>query len=243
MVAAGFAAGAINSVIGSGGLVTFPTLLALGYSPVTANVANTLGLVPGSATAVYGYRRELEGQRHRVRTLAVGSVFGSIVGATLLLTLPSSVFDAVVPVLVLLACVLMALQPRLAALVAERRAADARDVGPLALFLVFLTGVYGGYFGAAQSVILLAILAVLVPDDLRRSNALKTVLAGITNGVAALIFIGFAEVAWAAVGLLALGSSAGGAAGATLGRRIPAAVLRGLVIALGIGVALRLLLT
>ncbi len=243
MVAAGFAAGAINSVIGSGGLVTFPTLLAVGYSPVTANVANSLGLVPGSATGVYGYRRELAGQQARVRTLAAGSVLGSLVGATLLLTLPSSVFDAVVPLLVLLACGLMALQPRLAARVAQRRAPDARDVGPLAVFLVFLTGIYGGYFGAAQSVILLSILAVLVPDDLRRSNALKTVLAGIVNAVAAVVFILFAEVAWAAVGLLALGSSVGGATGASLGRRIPPAALRLAVITLGIGVAVSLLLS
>lgn len=243
VVTAGFGAGAVNAVIGSGGLITFPTLLAVGLPTVGANVANNIGLVPGSVTGVWGYRRELAGQRSRVRSLAVGSVLGSLVGATLLLTLPSSVFDAVVPVLVLLACVLMAVQPRLAARVAARRTPDARDVGPLAVFLVFLTGIYGGYFGAAQSVILLSILAVLVPDDLRRSNALKTVLAGIVNAVAALVFIAFADVAWTAVGLLAVGSSAGGAAGAALGRRIPANVLRALVIVLGLGVALRLLLT
>ncbi|CAN5605237.1 sulfite exporter TauE/SafE family protein [soil metagenome] len=243
VVAAGMAAGGINAVIGSGSLISFPTLLAVGYAPVTANVSNNIGLVPGAISGAYGYRRELRGQGRRARTLAVASGTGGLCGAVLLLTLPSSVFDAVVPVLVLLAVALMAVQPPLARWVAERRPDDARDVGAAPLAIAFGAGIYGGYFGAAQGIILLAMLAVFVPDDLKRSNALKNVLAGTVNGVAALLFVVFAHVAWEAVGLIAVGSVVGAALGARVGRRIPPTVLRTLVIVLGIGVAVRLIIT
>jgi uncharacterized protein len=243
LAAAGLAAGGVNTVIGSGSLITFPTLLAVGYAPVTANVTNNVGLVPGSISGALGFRRELEGQRRRARTLATASALGGLTGATLLLTLPSDVFDAVVPVLVLLACALMVAQPRLSAWVAARRPEGARDVGPTPLVLGYLAGIYGGYFGAAQGVILLAVLAVFVPDDLRRSNALKNVLAGTVNGVAAVVFILFADVAWSAAALIALGAVVGGQVGARVGRRIPHAVLRGLVVALGSVVAVRLAVT
>ena len=243
VAAAGMAAGGVNSVMGSGSLITFPTLLAVGYAPVTANVSNNIGLVPGSLSSVYGYRKELEGQGRRARTLAMGSGSGSLVGATLLLTLPSDVFDALVPALVLLACLMMAVQPRLAAWVADRRADDARDVGVAPMAIAFVTGIYGGYFGAAQGVILLAMLAVLVPDELKRSNALKNVLAGTVNAVAALLFIVFAHVAWEVVALIAVGSIIGGLLGSKIGRRIPPTLLRVLVIILGIGVSIRLILT
>src|SRR5262245_41448808 len=160
VVLAGMWAGGINAVIGSGSLVSFPTLLAVGYSPVVANVSNNIGLVPGSVVGAYGFRRELEGQGRRARTMAVASALGALTGATLLLVLPSSGFDAVVPILVLAACGLMLAQPRLSAWVAGRRPQDAPDVSPVALLLGFLAGIYGGYFGAAQGVILLAILGV-----------------------------------------------------------------------------------
>lgn len=243
IAAAGMAAGGVNAMMGSGSLITFPTLIAFGYAPVTANVSNNVGLVPGSIAGAYGFRRELAGQRRRARTLAAGSALGGLTGATLLLTLPSSVFDAVVPVLVLTACVAMVLQPRLARWVASRRPDDAHDVGPAALAAVFLTGVYGGYFGAAQGVILLALLAVLVPDELKRSNALKNVLAGTVNGVAAVIFVVFAEVDWAVVALIAGGAIVGGTLGAKVGRHIPPAVLRTLVVVLGVAVAIRFFVT
>jgi uncharacterized membrane protein YfcA len=236
------AAGAVNAVIGSGSLITFPTLLAFGYPSVTANVSNNIGLVPGSISGAVGFRRELRGQGTRARTLAVASGVGGLTGAVLLLTLPSEVFDAIVPVLVLTACVLMVLQPRLAVWAADRRAAQSRDVPLVALAVVFLAGVYGGYFGAAQGVILLATLGVLVPDDLVRTNALKNVLAGVVNGVAALLFIVFGDVAWSAVALIAVGSVIGAALGARVGRRIPATALRILVVILGIAVAVRLVL-
>ena len=243
ITAAGMAAGGVNAVIGSGSLISFPTLLAFGYAPVTANVSNNIGLVPGAISGAVGYRRELRGQAKRARTLALGSGSGGMVGAVLLLTLPSDVFDSIVPALVLLACVLMVLQPRLAEWVAKRRPEGARDVGIAPLAVTFVAGIYGGYFGAAQGVILLATLGVLVPDDIRRTNGLKNVLAGTVNGVAAILFIVFADVAWPAVALIAVGSVIGGQLGATVGRRIPAVVLRTMVVLLGIGVAVRLLLT
>ncbi|HEX2576737.1 MAG TPA: sulfite exporter TauE/SafE family protein [Aquihabitans sp.] len=243
VIAAGMAAGAVNAVIGSGSLITFPTLLAVGLPPVTANVSNNIGLVPGSVSSVYGYRRELQGQGRRARTLAVASALGGVTGSTLLLTLPSDVFDAVVPLLVLLACALMVAQPRLSAWVAGRRVEGARDVGPVPLAIGFGAGIYGGYFGAAQGVILLSMLAVFVPDELRRSNALKNVLAGTVNAVAAVVFIVFADVDWRAVALVGAGAVVGGALGARVGRRVPPTVLRAAVVVLGVGVAVRLLLT
>ncbi len=243
VVAAGAGAGCVNTIVGSGSLISFPTLLAVGYSPVVANVTNNIGVLPGSITGAIGFRRELAGQRHRVRTLACGSGLGALTGATLLLVLPSDVFDAVVPVLVLAASALMAAQPRLSAWVASRRPEGARDVGPTPVVLCYLAGIYGGYFGAAQGVILLSLLAVFVPDDLRRSNALKNVLAATVNAVAAVVFTLFADVAWGAAALLAVGAVAGGVVGARIGRRIPHGLLRALVVVVGVVVAVRLMLT
>jgi uncharacterized protein len=240
VVAAGLGAGAINAVVGSGSLISFPTLLAVGYTPVTANVSNNIGLVPGSVAGVLGYRRELAGQASRVRKLAVGSILGSLLGASLLLTLPASVFDRVVPFFVLGASLLMAVQPKVSRWVSARRADDAPDVHVFAVLATFVAGVYGGYFGAAQGIILLAVLGILVPDDLQRSNAVKNVLAGLVNSVAAVYFILFAHVAWEAVALVATGSVVGGALGARYGRRIPPVALRRLVIAVGVIVSIRL---
>ena len=241
IVAAGMAAGAVNAVIGSGSLITFPTLLAVGFPPITANVSNNIGLVPGAMSGAFGYRRELEGQATRVRTLAVASATGGLTGAVLLLRLPSQVFASLVPVLVLLACLLLALQPQLSRWVASRRAEDARDVGWVPMAIVFAAGIYGGYFGAAQGIILLATLAVFVPDHLHRSNAVKNVLAGTVNGVAAVFFILFADVDWTVVVLIALGSVVGATLGARYGRRIPSTILRVAIIVLGVLVATKLI--
>lgn len=243
VAAAGAGAGAVNAVIGSGSLITFPTLVAVGYAPVTANVSNNIGLVPGSIAGALGYREELQGQGGRARTLAIASASGGLTGATLLLALPSDVFDTIVPILVLLACALMAVQPRLARHIAERRADDAPDVGIAPLAIAFAAGIYGGYFGAAQGVILLAMLSVFVPDDLHRSNALKNVLAGTVNAVAAVVFILFADVAWEAVALVAIGAVVGGTVGAKVGRKVPPTALRAAVIVLGVFVAVRLVVT
>jgi len=242
ILGAGLAAGTVNTIVGSGSLITFPTLLALGYAPVVANVSNTIGLVPGSISGTVGYRRELEGQRARIRKLAVASVAGGITGGILLLVLPGSVFRGVVPVLILIACVLVALQPRLARRAAERRGQGSEHGGPWLFAAIYATGVYGGYFGAAQGVILIALLGIFIDDSLQRLNAAKNLLAALVNGVAAVLFIVAAHVAWGAAGLLAIGAVVGGQLGATIGRRIPAPLLRVVIVVVGTAVAIKLLL-
>ncbi len=242
VLAAGVFAGAINTVVGSGTLVTFPVLLAVGYGPVVANVSNTLGLVPGSVSGAIGYRRELAGQRRRVLVLATASLLGGIAGAVLLLSLPGSAFEAIVPVLIAVALVLVVLQPRLTRGLAARRRRARPHGGPPLWSGVFGTGVYGGYFGAAQGVILLALLGITIPDeDLQRLNALKNVLAALVNGVAAVVFLFFASVAWLPVLLLAVGSAAGGQLGASIGRRLSPAMLRGVIVVVGLAAIVQLL--
>lgn len=232
VVLAGFAAGTINAVVGSGSLVTFPTLLAVGLPPVVANVSNTVGLVPGGVAAAWGYRRELRGQRSRLRRLASATLCGAVVGAVLLLVLPAEVFTAVVPVLILLACVMVVAQPWLVRRLGERPRRE--HGGPLVWLLVFATGVYGGYFGAAQGVLLIAVLGLGLDETLQRVNAAKNVLAGLANLVAGVVFVLVADVNWAAAGLVALGATAGGLLGARIGRRLPPVVLRAVVVAVGL---------
>ena len=244
VIAAGMGAGAVNAIAGSGSLITFPTLLAVGFPAVTANVSNNIGLVPGSFSGVHAYRAELRGQAQRARRVAVGSALGSIVGAVLLLTLPSKVFDDVVPVLVIGAALLMLFQPWVSARVmaarAERGASHSETV---AAVVCFFAGIYGGYFGAAQGIILLATLGVLLPDELARTNALKNVLAFTVNSVAALIFLFSGHVEWLVVLLIAVGSVVGARLGAMVGKRVPVPLLRGFIVVLGLGVGVKLLLT
>jgi len=240
VLAAGLAAGTINTIVGSGSLVTFPTLLAVGYAPVLANVTNTIGLVPGSLSGAVGYRRELEGQGRRLAVLAIAAVAGGVTGATLLLLLPGSVFRRVVPVLILIACALVVAQPRMSRALDSR--GRVRTHGGAGLFLtVYATGVYGGYFGAAQGVILIALLATFLPDDLQRLNAAKNVLTAIVNGVAAVVFVVASHIAWGAAGLLAVGAVVGGQLGATIGRRLPPVWLRAAIVVVGTTVAVTLL--
>jgi uncharacterized membrane protein YfcA len=230
---AGLAAGTINTVVGSGTLVTFPVLLGVGYPPVLANVTNTVGLVPGSLSGAIGYRAELCGQRPRLLRLGAASLLGGITGALLLLTLPEEAFQAIVPVLIGLACVLVVLQPRLAGWLRERSADRHPHGGPLLYVAIYGAGIYGGYFGAAQGVLLIAIMGLLLDDHLQRINAAKNVLALLVNAVAALVFIAVTDVAWEAAALIAIGSTIGGQVGAAVGRRIPQPVLRGLVVLVG----------
>ena len=242
VLVAGVFAGTINTVVGSGTLVTFPVLLAVGYGPVVANVSNTLGLVPGSVSGAIGYRRELAGQRRRVYVLASASLLGGITGAVLLLSLPSSAFEAIVPALIAIALVLVVFQPRLTRALAARREHARPHGGPLLWTGIFGTGVYGGYFGAAQGVILLALLGISIPDEhIQRLNGLKNVLAAIVNGVAAAVFVIFAHVAWLAVLLLAVGSAAGGQLGARIGRSLSPPVLRGVIVVVGVAAIVQLL--
>ncbi len=238
---AGMAAGTINTVVGSGTLVTFPVLLAVGYPPVLANVSNTVGLVPGSASGAIGYRAELSGQRGRLLRLGTASVVGAVLGAAALLTAPAAAFRAVVPVLIALACVLVVVQPRVAGWLAGRERNPAEHGGALLFTGVLLSGVYGGYFGAAQGVLLIAVMGILLDEDLQRINAAKNVLAGLVNLVAAVVFIAVTDVAWQAAGLIAGGSVVGGQLGAFLGRRIPPTVLRGIIVLVGAAAIVKLL--
>lgn len=234
VLAAGVAAGTINTIVGSGTLITFPVLLAVGYSPVVANVSNTVGLVPGSVSGAIGYRDELAGQRARVARLSAASLLGGITGAVLLLVLPSSAFKAIVPALIAVALVLVVAQPRLSAALAARRDEARPHGGPGLLAGIYGTGVYGGFFGAAQGIILLALMGIALDEDLQRINAIKNVLAGLVNGVAAVIFIVVAHVAWLPALLIAAGSTAGGQIGARIGRRLSPVVLRGVIVVVGV---------
>lgn len=241
---AGVAAGTINTVVGSGTLITFPTLLAFGVPPVTANVSNNVGLVPGSMSGVFGYRRELAGQRSRLLRLGAASLLGGVVGALLLLWLPSAAFDAIVPALIALGVLLVVLGPRIQRSVAAR--AEARggipDHGVWWVWpSVAAAGVYGGYFGAAQGVLLMAILGIGVADSIQRHTATKNVLALVVNAVAAIVFIAVADIDWAVAGLIALGSVVGGQIGAGVGRRLPPLLLRAVIVVVGV-VALVVLL-
>ena len=238
--AAGIAAGTINTVVGSGTLITFPVLLAFGYPPVVANVSNTVGLVPGSASGAFGYRRELRGQRRRAVPLLIASTAGGIIGAILLLSLPASAFKAIVPGFIALALLLIVLQPRLMRVLETRRRPAHERPGPAVTAGVTLSGVYGGYFGAAQGIMLLAILGLTVDDELQRLNALKVVLAGLVNLVAGVIFVFAAHVDWAAAGLIAAGSILGGVIGAHWGRRLPPSALRALIVIVGVIAIIRL---
>ena len=240
VTAAGIAAGTINTVVGSGTLITFPILLAVGYAPVTANVSNSIGLVPGSISGAIGYRRELAGQRSRALALGTCSLIGGVAGAVLLLVLPAQWFKSIVPVFIVVALVLIVLQPRVSAWLEARRRRVRPHGGAGTSAAVLAAGVYGGYFGAAQGILLLAILGIGLPDSLQRVNALKNVLAAIANGVAGVVFLIGAHVAWLPVALIAVGSAAGAQIGAAYGRRLPPPVLRAVIVVVGAVAIIRL---
>jgi uncharacterized membrane protein YfcA len=233
VLAAGLAAGGVNAIVGAGTLVTFSTLVTLGVPPLTANVSNTVGLVAGSVASSVGYRSEVQQQRRRLVRLGPASFLGGLTGAALLLVLPSATFDAVVPLLILVGVVLVLVQPRLAA-----RLATPHDVhgeaGGWLLLGVYVTGIYGGYFGAAQGVLLIALMGTLLDQNLQRVNALKNVLAAIVNGVAALVFIVVADVDWMVALLIVAGSTVGGYLGAHYGRRVSQRLLRWVIVAVGL---------
>jgi uncharacterized protein len=274
--AAGLAAGTINAVVGSGTLITFPTLLAFGYPPVLANVSNNVGLVPGVASGVHGYRAELAGQRRRVIRLGSASLGGGLVGAILLLVLPAGAFKAIVPALIGIALVMIVFQPRLSKWVAARQRTQATVTavtpdgtadagggpggpaavgvvtpvsqetavqagGPVLWVLVFLAGVYGGYFGAAQGVLLIGLMGVAFTDSMQRINAVKNVLCGLVNGVASLVFVIATHVDWGAAGLIAAGAILGGQLGARVGRKLPPWGLRVLIVCVGTAALVKLL--
>ena len=239
--AAAVAAGAINAVVGSGSLITFPTLLAFGFPAIIANVSNNVGLVSGNLSGALGYRRELAGQRPRLIRLGVFAAAGSLAGAVLLLSLPASAFTLIVPVLILVACVLVIVQPRLNAWTAARRAARDVQDSPVLAAGMLASGAYGGYFGAAQGVLVIGLLGSFLDDDLQRVNAAKNALVAIVNATAALVFILFAQVNWVVVLLISVGSTVGGLLGARVGRRLPPLALRIFVVIIGVISAAKLI--
>jgi hypothetical protein len=253
---AGVGAGAINAAVGSGTLITFPALVSLGFPPLVANVSNNIGLVPGNLAAAWGYRRELGGWLPILRKLTPCSALGGATGAGLLLVLPAESFETIVPVLIATALLLVIFQPRLAAAVAGRQGIgeaaartsrswpQARGLGVGLLFGVFAAGVYGGYFGAAQGVLLIGLLGWLLTDSLQTANGLKNVLSSVVNAIAAVTFLTLApeRVNWMVVLLIAVGSTIGGLLGANLGRRLPAPVLRGAIVVVGVVAIVRLVL-
>ncbi|MDT5024438.1 MAG: uncharacterized protein QOE61_864 [Micromonosporaceae bacterium] len=241
VLAAGAAAGAINAVVGMGTLVTFPVLLALGYPPVVANVSNTVGLVPGSFSGAYAYRKDLAGHGPLLLRLAIAAALGGLTGGVLLLRLPAGTFRAIVPALIGLALVLVVVQPRLARALAGRHNEDGRRAGALLFLGVFGAGTYGGYFGAAQGVLLVGLLGVLLSTDLQWINGVKNVLAGLVNGVAAALFLALGTVAWQPALLIAAGSMVGGLIGGRWGRRLPPMVLRGVIVVVGLAALVKLL--
>jgi uncharacterized protein len=247
VLAAGIGAGTINTIVGSGTLITFPVLIAVGLPPVTANVSNCLGLVPGSVAGAIGYRRELTGQRARLLRLGGVCLAGGITGAVLLVTLPSKAFDAIVPGLIAAALVLVVLQPRLTRTVQARRERDGSGPplhgGPVLILGMLLASMYGGYFGAAQGVLYLSLMGLLLDEPLQRVNGLKNVLAALVNGIAAVFFVIVAHMNWTAVALVAAGATLGGLIGARVGRRLPPPALRGLIVAVGIVAIVQLVLT
>jgi uncharacterized protein len=234
VVAAGFAAGAVNTIVGSGSLITYPVMVFLGVPPVTANIANTVGLVPGSLAGAWGYRDKLAGQKKLLVRLGTASVTGAIGGAILLTQLPKATFALVVPVLILAAALLVGLQPLI---VKRTRPASGTRWGQLT-FWVFLSGVYGGYFSAAQGVILLGVLGIFLASGLQEQNAVKNVLQALVNIVAAIFFVTIGGVAWQYAALVAIGSSIGAPVGAVVAKRLPTKGFRIGIVVFGVLMAI-----
>ncbi|MFC4005008.1 sulfite exporter TauE/SafE family protein [Prauserella oleivorans] len=249
---AGVWAGMINTVVGSGTLVTFPVLVAFGYSPVTATTSNAIGLAPGSISGAIGYRREMRGQLRRLLTFIPASALGAVGGTILLLSLPPDAFETVVPVLVALALVLVIVQPRVSSWVLSRRAEKQERAGDggqsgrkgavLLITMIFLVGIYGGYFTAAQGVMLMAIMGILMTEPIQRLNGIKNVLAAVVNVVAGTIYAFVAPISWPVVGLLAAGSILGGWLGARVGRKLSPTMLRGVIVVVGVAAIVQLVL-
>jgi uncharacterized protein len=237
LAGAGFLAGAVNAVAGGGSLISFPALLAVGYPSVTANVTNNVAVLPGYLGGSLGYRRELRGQRERVLALALTSAAGAACGAALLLLGSERLFERIVPFLILFSCALLAAQP----LLSRRLRPPERENSVRLHAMEFAGAVYGGYFGAGLGIMLLAGLALSVDDDIQRLNALKGLLSLLIGAVAAVSFALFGPVVWEAAAVMAVASLVGGQAGVVVARRLPAAALRTVVVAFGVGVAVALL--
>jgi uncharacterized membrane protein YfcA len=241
--AAGVGAGTINTIVGSGSLITFPTLVALGYPPIVANISNNIGLVPGAIAGSYGYRRELKGQAGRLLRLGSASMTGAAIGVVLLLNLPPAAFEKIVTVLIAIALVLVIVQPKLNKWIMDRRETEHAHGGPVLWGGVFGAGIYGGYFGAAQGILLTALLGSFLDDDLQRVNGIKNMLSGIVNGTAAVLFlaVAFDKIDWWVVLLISVGSTLGGFIGAGVGRKLKPWMLRTVIVCVGLTAIAKLL--
>ena len=241
VLAAGLGAGVLSSTVGVASLLSFPILVALGLPPVVANVSNTLGLIPGGLSGVVGYRQEVREAGRVAQVIMVVCAVGAVAGAALLLGLPPGVFEAVVPWLILFTCLLVGIQPRIAAWLRARHAErhgeqrpERLHMSPATTAFATLTGMYGGYFGAGAGVMMVAVLGLGTDLELRVVNGLKTLSLMVGNVVAGLIFVVVADPRWDVVALLAAGSVVGGYVGARIGRKLPDAVFRGAVVVAGI---------
>lgn len=239
LLVAAFIAGAINAVAGGGSLVSFPALVAVGYSSKTANVTNSVALWPGYLSGSYGYRGELRRQRARIVALAMPSVLGALAGSGLLLSTPTNAFDVIVPFLILFACVLMLVQERMAKFaLAHRLSSESDDHVPWTLLAaIFALAVYGAYFGAGLGIMTLAVLGILLPDDIQHSNALKGLLSALINAVAVVYFAVWGPVRWAPALVMAIGALGGGYLGVGVARRLGRGPLRAAVVSYGVIVA------
>jgi uncharacterized membrane protein YfcA len=237
LLGAGIVAGAMNAAVGSGTLVTYPLLLAYGLPPVIANGTNTAGIAPGNVAGAWSYRTQLAGRRRTVVRLALVIGVGAALGATLVVTLPSSVFERLVPWLILVACLLVLVQPRLTRMLRERGVDPTRLPRRTLVPVLLVIGIYAGYFGAAQGIVLIAALTTLFDADLQRSNAVKNVLQGISNGIAGIVFALAGSVDWAAAIAVGAGAILGGFIGAPFASRLPDPALRGLIVAIGLAAA------
>ena len=239
---AGVWAGGINVIVGSGTLVTFPTLLLFGYSPLVANVSNNIGLVAGGVSGTYGYRRELEGNKPILKRLAPASICGALTGALLLLVLPEAAFKSIVPVLIAIGVLMVIIGPAIQRRAARRTAelggehVETTRSRVLLTAGIFVLGIYGGYFGAAQGVLLAGLMSMILTEGIQRITAIKNVLSTVVNAVAALTFIAVAWdlIDWKVVALIGSGALVGGYLGAHVGRRMPAAVLRAMIVVIGV---------
>ncbi|MDV3127911.1 sulfite exporter TauE/SafE family protein [Mycobacterium sp. 21AC1] len=242
LAVAGVLAGSVNTAAGGGTLISFPALLALGVPPVTANITSAIGLVPGYAGGAYAYRRELHGQRRRFVGLLAVSILGGIVGALLLLATPGNAFKRAVPYLVIISCLLLLAQPRLAAWVNNRRRQEATTTrNEISRFGIqsggLLASVYGSYFGAGLGVLLLAVLGIFISDDMQRLNALKALLSLVIVTAGATVYIGLGQVSLLQVAILCATSCIGGFLGGFAARRLSPETLRRAVCVLGFTVA------
>ena len=242
----GFLAGVINSVVGSGSLLTFPTLIALGVPPIVASITNTIGVLPANIAGAWSYRRTFRHEWSLLWLIGGFSAIGGIAGALLLTRLPADAFQAIVPVLITAALLLVIFGPAIKAWAlahSTRSAKDRSERSPALLAAVTVAGVYGGYFGAAQGVMLLSLFSLTLQGGLQRANAYKNAVTAAGNIAAAAVFFSIGDVAWGAAAVLALSSFVGGLVGGKVGKRLPETVYRALIVAVGIAALAYFLLT